>query len=229
MNYGAKNNLSWCPEIPEHGTLTCFFDTTLYGKCQLADNCPVLLFWNGSMDDIRSLSFRFDPVEDRLAFVCRSKQVVRPLLITRRLAFRLLGRLCELVAQQNTLARQADPGWRDEVLSMAHARSVAKVDEAQQDAEAQVTDEPPLPVMAATLLTRIDLQPEAQHCDLMFFSGADVLLCRVRFTQTQLHWFVSRLHKYCHKAEWGNPVPEPTWLQDEPPNPAASGRAAMLH
>lgn len=181
------------------------------------------------MDDIRSLSFRFDPEEDRLVFVCRSKQAVQPLMITRRLAFRLLARLCELVAQQNTLAREADPGWRNEVLSMTHARSLAKVDEAQHDAEAQAADEPPLPVLAAMLLTRIDLQPEAQHCGLLFFTGADAPLCRVRFTQTQLHWFVSRLHKYCHKANWGNQVPEPTWLQNEPLNPAANGQAAVLH
>lgn len=181
------------------------------------------------MDDIRCLSFRFDPAEDRLVFVCRSKQVVRPLLITRRLVFLLLGRLCELAAQQNTLARQADPGWRDDVLSMTHARSVAKVDEAQQDAVAQAADEPPLPVMKAVLLTRIDLQPDARRCGLVFFAGGDAPLCRVRFTQTQLHWFVSRLHKYCRKAEWGNPVPEPTWLQDEPPAPAASGPTSVLH
>lgn len=181
------------------------------------------------MDDICSLSFRFDPEEDRLALVCRSTQVVRPLMMTRRLAFRLLGRLCELAAQQNTLAQQADPGWRNDVLSITHARSVAEVDEVQRDAVGQSADEPPLPVMAAALLTRIDLQPYARACDLVFFASGDAPLHRVRFTQTQLHWFVSRLHKYCQKADWSNPVPETTWLQDEPPAQAAIGPAAVLH
>ena len=97
------------------------------------------------MYDIQSLSFRFDPAEDRIVFICRSKQALQSLLLTRRLAFRLLGRLCEIVAGQNSVAKQAGSDWRDDVLSMTHVRSVARVDQDQQEIAAEATDQVPLP------------------------------------------------------------------------------------
>ena len=181
------------------------------------------------MYDIQSLSFRFDPTEDRIVFVCRSTQVVQLLLLTRRLAFRLLGRLCEVVAEQNSLAKQAGPGWRDDVLSMTHVRSVARVDQAQQEVVVEVTDQASLPAIATLLLTRIDLQLDGPCCGLLFFSQSDAAVCRAQFSQTQLHWFVSRLHKFCHKADWGCPMPEPTWLQNDKQAPSIDGQPAVLH
>lgn len=181
------------------------------------------------MYDIQSLSFRFSQTEDRIVFVCQSKQVIQPLLLTRRLAFRLLGRLCEVVAEQNSFARQAGLGWRDDVLSITHAHSVARVDQAQQELAAEATDQCSLRTIATLLLTRIDLQLDGPRCSLLFFSQADAAVCRIQFSQTQLHWFVSRLHKFCHKADWGCQMPEPTWLQDDKKIPPIDGQPAILH
>lgn len=180
------------------------------------------------MYDIHSLSFRFDPAEDRIVFICRSKQAAQSLLLTRRLAFRLLGRLCEIVAGQNSVAKQAGSDWRDDVLSMTHVRSVARVDQDQQEIAAEATDQVPLPVIATLLLTRIDLQLDGPRCCLLFFSQTDAAVCRIQFSQVQLHWFVSRLHKFCHKADWGCPMPEPTWLQDGRQIPPG-GQPTVLH
>lgn len=182
------------------------------------------------MSVIHSLTFRFDDADDRIVLVCRLHAKVLPLMLTRRLAFRLLAKLCDIVAEQSAAAGQIDESWRDDLLSMTHARSVAHVNEAQQQIASSEWAEA-VPADAAVLLTRIELQRESQGCGLIFFGSTADALCQMNFSQTQLHWFVSRLHKFILKADWGCAIPEPTWLQDESRSPKIGddGQTAMLH
>jgi hypothetical protein len=171
---------------------------------------------------IQSLTVQHDPAEDRIVLLTRSADAEQILLLTRRLTCGLLAALSKQIEHTQGDQRLAQSGLQDELISMKHSRALSRVREAQADRPAVSAAPQRLPTR---LLTKIGIRDQAQGRQLLF-SDARGEVASIALDAAQLHWFVGRLATHSRKAGWGNPVPVPAWLEQNPSPEPASGQQA---
>jgi len=184
------------------------------------------------MTPIHNITFSFNEAEDRITLRCTlNDQSVIALLLTRRLTGPLLEKLTKMLLKTSEMAATLPTKLREEVIMMEHAHALARIaaQVTESGAGAQAADsdqEEP----ADHLLTRIDFQPQADSCTLLFFcNGSDTVLTAITFNRVQLHWFVDTLDRFAQRAGWEIRPHQRDWLALKDSESAAAPNRTLLH
>lgn len=182
------------------------------------------------MKPITNITFNFNEAEDRVVLYCTfADQAPVALLLTRRMAGPLLQRLAKILMETSDMAATLPAKLREDVIMMEHAQALARVAEqaARTDIVALPTEQK-APVRH--LLTRIDIQRQAERCTLLLYcNGAEIALAAVMLSRAQLHWFVDTLDRFAQRAEWDFKPLQRGWLALRDESTAASSGVAVLH
>jgi len=182
------------------------------------------------MTPIHNITFSFNEAEDRITLRCTlNDDAAIALLLTRRLTGPLLEKLAKMLLKTSEMAAALPTKLQEEVIMMEHAHALARIAAQVAEGGAPAADsdrEEP----ADHLLTRIDFQPQADSCTLLFFcNGSDTALTAIAFNRVQLHWFVDTLDRFAQRAGWEIRPHQRDWLALKDSESAAAPNRALLH
>lgn len=150
------------------------------------------------MINLASLSFHFDPLEDRIRLIgnLANGQPRLDFWLTRRLVLRLLEASTDLIRQTSSNVSQTPASHQPAMAQFEH-------DQAQQQASIQREqagqhDEP------AHLLQRLDISYRQERYQLSFFeTGESQPVAFSYLNYQEMHQVLHWLHKGCRELEWG--------------------------
>lgn len=157
-----------------------------------------------------SISLVYIEAQDRLAlFVSAASGEQLALMVTRRLAARLVNGLAGLLERTSAAALEAPAEARGDVVMFEHQGAVAAVQAAPRQAppagSAAVDHQ-----VASILMDSVDVTTHRDSFVLLLKSGEQAL-ASLQVSRSDLHRIVAVLRRKCEEAEWNLPI-ETTWL-----------------
>jgi len=153
------------------------------------------------MISIASLSFNFDPIEDRIRLIgnMSNGQQRVDFWMTRRLVTRLLKASSGLIKQTSTQVNQVPVEHRPAMAQFEHDQA-QQTQTVQQEANLTHDDYP------ADLLKRLDISFQEERYSLSFFvGGEETPYAQSILSYDEMHQILFWLHKGSLKLEWGVP------------------------
>jgi hypothetical protein len=150
------------------------------------------------MSSITSIRLGFLESDDRLLldFVCSDE--TRPLLVTRRIARRMIQGLAKMLANPNPAMARVPDSHKTEMLIWEHLTALTPAGAGGDDAAAGVPPRRPAPW---PLLTRLDLNAHDNVFRLRF-EASDHGAVAVDMTREELHRLLANLRQLARHAEW---------------------------
>ena len=165
-----------------------------------------------------SFSFAYNEPEDRIISIVKTLENKNiALLITRRLASRLINGLAAILETSSSVANRAPANMRGDIILLEHqgakqsaASSTESVEAAPQwtSNEPEVNPDEPVPLH---LVTSVDTQTLPTHFDLTA-KGAQGSVIKSRLNRNEMHLFIDVLTRHANAADW-NISTEAEWLE----------------
>lgn len=162
-----------------------------------------------------SLSVMYHPGEDRLVCVAAGSDGGRlALMVTRRLAIRLVNGFARLLERTSAAALEAPARARGDIVMFEHQGALASAAGPAPASAAPAPEAPPAQAQMPTqLLDAIDVKVHPDRFALTLKSGAQEL-ARMQVSRHDLHRLLALLRRKCDEAAWHVPI-ETGWLDLE--------------
>jgi hypothetical protein len=154
--------------------------------------------------DVRTVNFRYDEVEDRLFLDCIGAERKRTLLLTRRIARRLLHVFANALASSSPSVNKAPADARREVIALEHFSSlaVAQPKAAPAGEPEQAGDKGSQPVsLGQDLVWKVDVEIQPTLFRILLHSITDPL-ASLTLTRGDFHKLLAALDRWSVEAEW---------------------------
>lgn len=173
------------------------------------------------MADQATVTFQYDPREDRLFLLLGPAEPPRVVSMTRRMTHRLAATLAGALERVNRPAQRAPADLRDEVVRMTHQGAVAQ---AVRSESPWTVDAAARTGVAAALVTRVDVHVRGDGFTLELFSEEGGL-ASISSSAAEMHQILQVLLSFAEQADWNLGVAVP-WLTER--RPGAPGQPAGL-
>lgn len=150
------------------------------------------------MNNIATITFHYDPVEDRILLVgnFQNNQPRCDFWLTRNITLKLLNGLSSLV--QKTSAHIA-------TAPREHQSGLAQFEHEQAQIDMQLQPEANLPEGGSPgLLDKVDVSHQGQRYQMRLYEhGNDEVIAQAQLTHSELHQVLSLLHRGALELNWG--------------------------
>lgn len=189
----------------------------------------------------KTVDFTYDEVEDRLVLDCKDGAQCQRLLLSRRLARRLITVLAGSLERSSPTVRNAPAGVRREVMALEHVSSLAESplrempaddtgldDDGNDDGDRDKTVTSRSERLAEALIKRVDMDSRSGKFHLLLYGTEDAgdALARLAVNRGEMHRVLAALDHWARRAEWDIDA-DGGWLQGaEQAAMSAGGRIA---
>lgn len=150
------------------------------------------------MQSIATITFHYDPVEDRILLVgnFNNNQPRCDFWLTRNITLRLLEALSSLVRQTSSHVSAAPSEYQSGLAQFEHE---------QAQVDMQLKPEPELRKAGAPgLLYKVDVSHQGQRYLVRFYEhGNEDATAQTQLTHNELHQVLSLLHRGALELDWG--------------------------
>lgn len=150
------------------------------------------------MIEVTNIGFGYDENEDRLVVTCADGKQAQPLLVTRRIARRLLQGFANILEVSSPAVSRAPAGLRHEVIALEHFSSLAAVPEGQPGPADPGISPVSLP---PTLAIKVDVEVHPTLFRLVIGSVSEPLVT-LSLTRGDFHKLLAAFDHWANVAEW---------------------------
>jgi hypothetical protein len=157
---------------------------------------------SGEMTSAKTIRMGFLETDDRLLVDFVNAEHTQTMLITRRIARRIIRGVAQLLAQSSAVMARVPVSHKTDVLVWEHLSALQTGNAAtipgEKSADNQPTDRPAKPF---PLLHKLDInvQPSSFH---LAFVGVDNQSFSIDVTRSELHRLIAALRQAARHAEW---------------------------
>lgn len=160
-----------------------------------------------------SISLAYVEAEDRIALLAGAATGDRlAMMVTRRLAIRLVNGLAGLLERTSAVAQEAPSEVRGDVVMFEHQGALAAADGEPRMPRAvpSTLEQGQQSQVASILIDAVDVTTHPDRFTLAFKAGGGAL-ATMKVNRADLHRVVALLRRKCEEADWRVPI-EALWL-----------------